>query len=102
MKFSFVNSLKILFKPVDLTKGKPYKKIIIFMLPILISYIFQQVYAISDAAFVSVCFSDPLAWMFVFLVLMIGIYIYVIKGKSFKELECAPTNNSELKSDKSN
>lgn len=50
MRFNAVQSIKNLFKPVDLTKGKPYKQLIIFMIPILISYIFQQVYTISDAA----------------------------------------------------
>ncbi len=48
IKQSFVN----LFKPVDLTKGKPLKVILIFMVPILISLIFQQIYTISDAAIV--------------------------------------------------
>lgn len=52
MGFNAAQSIKNLFKPVDLTKGKPYKQLIIFMIPILISYIFQQVYTISDAAIV--------------------------------------------------
>ena len=52
MRFNAAQSIKNLFKPVDLTKGKPYKQLIIFMIPILISYIFQQVYTISDAAIV--------------------------------------------------
>ena len=50
MRFNAAQSIKNLFKPADLTKGKPYKQLIIFMIPILISYIFQQVYTISDAA----------------------------------------------------
>ena len=50
MRFNAAQSIKNLFKPVDLTKGKPYKQLIIFMIPILISYIFQQVYTISGAA----------------------------------------------------
>ena len=50
MRFNAAQSIKNLFKPVDLTKGKPYKQLIIFVIPILISYIFQQVYTISDAA----------------------------------------------------
>lgn len=41
-----------LFKPIDLTTGSIYKKIIIFTLPILLSLLFQQVYTISDAAIV--------------------------------------------------
>ncbi len=48
IKEKFLN----LFKPVDLTTGSIYKKLIIFMLPILISYLFQQVYTITDAAIV--------------------------------------------------
>ena len=59
MKLNLTNSLKNLFKPVDLTTGKPYKQIIIFMLPILISYVFQQVYTISDAAIVGKYLSAP-------------------------------------------
>lgn len=59
MKLNLSNSLKNLFKPVDLTTGKPYKQILIFMLPILISYVFQQVYTISDAAIVGKYLSAP-------------------------------------------
>lgn len=43
----------------------------------------------SDKAFISVCFSDSLAWTFGFLVLMVGIFIYIIRGKSFREIEKA-------------
>ena len=59
MKFHCLNSIKNLFKPVDLTTGKPYKQLLIFMLPILISYVFQQVYTISDAAIVGKYLSAP-------------------------------------------
>ena len=41
----------------------------------------------SDKVFVAVCFSDSMAWILAFIVLMIGIYIYIIRGKVFKELE---------------
>lgn len=44
--------IKKLFSPVDLTKGKPIKSLLIFMLPILLSLVFQQIYTISDAAIV--------------------------------------------------
>lgn len=44
--------LKKLFAPIDMTKGKIYKVIIIFMLPILLSYIFQQIYTLTDAIIV--------------------------------------------------
>ena len=44
--------VKKLFSPVDLTKGKPIKSLLVFMLPILLSLVFQQIYTISDAAIV--------------------------------------------------
>ena len=52
MLTKFKNSIINLFKPIDLTKGKPIKVISIFTLPIFISLIFQQIYTISDAAIV--------------------------------------------------
>ena len=39
-----------LFKPVNLTKGSVWKVIAGFSVPILISYLFQQIYTIADAA----------------------------------------------------
>ena len=45
-----MNKLKELFKPLDLTKGSVWKVIICFSIPILISYLFQQIYTIADAA----------------------------------------------------
>lgn len=59
MKQNVFYSIKKLFRPVDLTQGKPYKQLLIFMLPILISYIFQQVYTITDAAIVGKYLSAP-------------------------------------------
>lgn len=53
------NIIKKLFQPVDLTHGKPMKSILIFMLPILLSLIFQQVYTISDAAIVGQTLTKP-------------------------------------------
>lgn len=41
-----------LFRPVELTEGKCWKTILLFSLPIIISYLLQQVYSISDAAIV--------------------------------------------------
>ena len=41
-----------LFKPIDLTSGKITKSILVFMLPIFISLIFQQIYTISDSIIV--------------------------------------------------
>ena len=42
--------IKSLFKPIDLTKDKIWKVIVIFSIPILLSYLLQQIYTISDAA----------------------------------------------------
>ena len=41
-----------LFHPVDLTQGTCWKTILVFSLPIILSYLLQQVYSISDAAIV--------------------------------------------------
>ena len=41
---------KKLFKPIDLTKGTIWKSIILFSVPILLSYLFQQIYTIADAS----------------------------------------------------
>ena len=40
------------FSPADLTKGVCWKTILSFSFPIIISYLLQQVYSISDAAIV--------------------------------------------------
>lgn len=45
-----MNRLKKLFEQVDLTKGTIWKVIIWFSLPILMSYLFQQIYSIADAS----------------------------------------------------
>lgn len=42
--------IKKLFEPIDLTKGKIWKTIVWFSIPILLSYFFQQIYTIADAA----------------------------------------------------
>lgn len=44
--------LKKLFAPIDLTKGKIYKVILFFAIPIFLSYIFQQIYTLTDAIIV--------------------------------------------------
>ena len=41
---------KNLTQPVDLRKGKEWKALLLFSLPIIFSYLLQQVYTISDAA----------------------------------------------------
>ena len=45
-------SLHGFFRPRDLTEGTPWKTISAFAFPIIISYLLQQVYTISDAAIV--------------------------------------------------
>lgn len=49
---SVINFIKKIFGPIDLTKNKPYKAILLFALPIFISNLFQQIYSISDAIIV--------------------------------------------------
>ncbi len=44
--------LRALFQPVELTQGECWKTILAFSFPIIISYLLQQVYTISDAAIV--------------------------------------------------
>lgn len=41
---------KKMFGSMDLTKGKIWQVIVFFSIPILLSYLFQQIYTISDAA----------------------------------------------------
>ena len=50
MKKAF--DLKAIFHPVQLTRGACWKTILLFSLPIIVSYLLQQVYSISDAAIV--------------------------------------------------
>jgi len=45
-------SLSALFRPVELTQGECWKTILAFSFPIIVSYLLQQVYTISDAAIV--------------------------------------------------
>ena len=44
--------LHALFRPIDLTQGACWKTILRFSFPIILSYLLQQVYSISDAAIV--------------------------------------------------
>ena len=41
-----------LFRPLDLTKGPCWKTILRFSLPVILSYLLQQVYSVSDAVIV--------------------------------------------------
>ena len=44
--------LRALFRPMDLTDGPCWKTVLRFSFPIILSYLLQQVYSISDAAIV--------------------------------------------------
>ncbi len=50
MKMKIKEKIKNIFKPIDLTQGKCWKVILVFCLPIILSYLLQQVYTVSDAA----------------------------------------------------
>ena len=50
---------KSLFGPMDLTEGTCWKTILIFSLPVILSYLLQQVYSISDAAIVGQTLDIP-------------------------------------------
>lgn len=49
-KPSFTDRIKNLFGQIDLTKGSIIKVIVKFTLPIIVSYLLQQLYILSDAA----------------------------------------------------
>ncbi len=51
--------LSALFQPLDLTEGACWKTILRFSFPIILSYLLQQVYSISDAAIVGQTLSSP-------------------------------------------
>lgn len=46
---NILSKFKNLFKPIDLTQGKIWKTILIFFIPIVLSYLFQQVYTLTDS-----------------------------------------------------
>ncbi|MDE7439087.1 MAG: polysaccharide biosynthesis C-terminal domain-containing protein [Clostridia bacterium] len=47
---SFKEKLKKFFTPIDLRQGKEWKVLLKFSLPVIVSYLLQQIYTISDAA----------------------------------------------------
>lgn len=49
---SLLIKFRNLFNPIDLTKGSILKNIIIFLIPILLSLVFQQLYSLTDAIIV--------------------------------------------------
>ena len=70
-----------LFKPLDLTRGTCWKTILVFSLPVILSYLLQQVYSISDAAIVGQTLTaqevagvnDTSSLMFIFLQFAFGV-----------------------------
>ena len=48
-KTSVWQKFKNLFKPADLTKGKEWKVLLVYAVPIIISYLLQQFYILSDS-----------------------------------------------------
>ena len=49
---TIAQTLKGLFSPTELTQGECWKTILRFSMPVILSYLLQQVYTISDAAIV--------------------------------------------------
>lgn len=47
---SFKDRVKKFFTPIDMREGKEWKVLLKFSLPIIVSYLLQQIYTISDAA----------------------------------------------------
>ena len=75
------NGMRALFRPVELTQGECWKTILAFSFPIVISYLLQQVYTISDAAIVGQTLSaqevagvnDTSSLIFIFLQFAFGV-----------------------------
>lgn len=74
-------AFRSLFQPIELTQGKCWKTILLFAFPIIISYLFQQVYSISDAAIVGQTLTaqevagvnDTTSLIFIFLEFALGV-----------------------------
>ena len=68
-------------EPMDLTQGKCWRVILLFSLPVILSYLLQQVYSISDAAIVGQTLSaaevagvnDTNSLVFIFLQFAFGV-----------------------------
>ncbi len=57
MKFG--EKIKNIFKPVDLTNGSIAKSLLTFLVPIVLSMLFQQLYTLTDALIVGQTLSEP-------------------------------------------
>jgi len=83
MKESHMQNTKKLFAAVDMTEGKPWKKLLVFAVPLLIGNMFQQMYGIMDAIFLGRFVGDQalaavgssFAVFFLILVILMGIGI---------------------------
>lgn len=53
-----VEKIKMLFKPQDMTKGKPMTSLLLFSIPLLIGNFAQQLYATADSIVVGRCVGD--------------------------------------------
>ena len=51
--------IKNIFKPVDLTNGSIAKSLLTFLIPIVLSMLFQQLYTLTDALIVGQTLSEP-------------------------------------------
>ncbi|MCL1995359.1 MAG: MATE family efflux transporter [Defluviitaleaceae bacterium] len=76
-----MNNLRKVFRAVDMTEGTPWKKILIFTVPLLIGNLFQQLYSTVDAIILGQYVGDnalaavgsTVAIFFLIIVLMMGI-----------------------------
>ena len=50
-----MNSLKKLFAQVDMTEGRPWEKIVLFTIPMIIGNVAQQLYNTVDSIVGPVC-----------------------------------------------
>ncbi|MCL2016797.1 MAG: MATE family efflux transporter [Defluviitaleaceae bacterium] len=80
---SLVRKFKQVFGSVDMTEGAPWKKLLLFTVPLLIGNIFQQLYSTADAIILGQHVGDnalaavgsTMAIFFLIMVLMMGIAI---------------------------
>lgn len=55
---NILKKFKTLFDPIDLTQGNIWKKFIPFLIPIILSMIFQQIYSLTDSIIVGKTLSE--------------------------------------------
>ena len=53
-----LGKIKEIFKPINMTKGSIYKAILVFLVPTILSMVFQQVYTLTDAIIVGQTLSE--------------------------------------------